>query len=291
MKHKVKITKEMLEKFISDTGTELTLEEIESLMNSEAEKSADEMDTELIDLCAAVLAKAYNPDFREEKPSETYRPWEDEKNPVSEAEDASAAKPKKKKTVKFRRVLLVAAVLAAVFAVALPVGAKLFGNKASDGIIGFYTDFFKINMSQDEPTTANEDDTVNQMIPESLDTFMLPEALLSEDYEKKVETKQNEQVTVILISVNNEDQDISGLITITQYKSAEHSMTNGFGNIPEDTYRYFKKMLIDNKELIVFGDGDISYINYSDGATNYQISLSCDFDTMISIAETISVKG
>ncbi len=290
MKHKVKITKEMLENFISDTGTELTLEEIEALMNSEAEKSADEMDTELIDLCAAVLAKAYNPDFREEKPSETYRPWEDEKNPVSEAEDASAAKPKKNKTVKFRRVLLVAAVLAAVFAVALPVGAKLFGNKASDGIIGFYTDFFKINMSQDEPTTANEDDTVNQMIPESPDTFMLPEALLSEDYEKKVETKQNERVTVILISVNNEEQDISGLITITQYKSAEHSMTNGFGNVP-DQHRNYKELLIDGKKIVVFGIDEKSYINYSDGTANYQISLICDFDTMVSIAETIRVKG
>ncbi len=68
-------------------------------------------------------------------------------------------------------------------------------------------------------------------------------------------------------------------------------MTNGQVNIPENTYRYFKELMIEGQKIIVFGRDNESYINYSDGATNYQIFLDCDFDTMVSIAETINVKG
>lgn len=288
MTDNVKITKEKLEKFISDSSVELDLAEVEALMDAEVEKPEAEMDTELVDMCAVILAKAYNPGFEEGKPAQMYRPWEDEEAPATES--VTEAKPGKKKTVPFRRILLVAAVLVLVFAVALPVGAKLFGNNASDGIVSFYSDFFKINLNKDEPTMASENDLVNQMILDSLNTLMLPEVLLSDEYEKEIHTEQSEYVTIIRVVVNNTEQDISGLITISQYKSAEHNMTNGFGNV-SDMYRYFKQLTIDGKEIVVFSNGDTSYINYSDGATNYEISLGCDFDTMVSIAETISVKG
>lgn len=289
MSHRVEITKEMLEKYISDNCMEFTLEEVEALMDSEVEKPEDEMDTELVDLCATVLAKAYNPDFKEGKPAEMYRPWEDENK--NGAENTDSAKPDKKKVVPFKRILLVAAVLVVIFAVALPAGAKLFGNNTSDGIIEFYNDFFKINLNKDESTTANSDDLVNQMILDSLNTLMLPQILLSDEYEKKVQTEQGDQMTTIWLFVNNVNEKITGYIMITQYKTADHNMTNGFGNIPDNTYRYVKELLIDGQKVIVFGNDEKSYINYSDGSTNYEIALICDFETMVSIAETINVKG
>ena len=49
--------------------------------------------------------------------------------------------------------------------------------------------------------------------------------------------------------------------------------------------------MVDDKEIIIFSMDEKSYINYSDGTTNYEIALICDFDTMVSIAETINVKG
>ena len=282
MKHNVEITKEMLEKFISDSCMEFTLEELEALMDSEAEKPEEEMDTELIDMCAAALAKAHNPDFKEGKPSEMYRPWE--------SENAQPAKPKKK-VIPLRRILLVAAVLALVLAVALPAGAKLFDNKASDGIIEFYSDFFKINLNKDEPTVASENDMVNQMILDSLNTLMLPQVLLSDEYERTISSvKQDEDKTIIFVTLNCTKNDIKGNICITQYKDADHNMTNGQVNIP-DTHREFKQILIKDKEIIVFTMGEESYINYSDRTTNYEIVLNCDFDTMVSVAETINVKG
>ena len=214
MTDNVKITKEKLKKFISDSSVELDLAEVEALMDSEVEKPEAEIDTELVDMCAAILAKAYNPGFEEGKPAQMYRPWEDEKTPATE--NTANAKTDKKQKVSFRRILLVAAVLVLVFAVALPVGAKLFGNNASDGIVSFYSDFFKINLNKDEPTTANENDLVNQMIMDSLDTLMLPQALLSDDYEKNVQTEQSENLTIIWIDVKNSEQNIYGHITINK---------------------------------------------------------------------------
>lgn len=288
MTDNVKITKEKLEKFISDSSVELDLAEVEALMDAEVEKREDEMDTELVDMCAAILAKAYNPGFEEGKPAQMYRPWEDEKTPA--AESVTEAKPGKKKTVPFKRILLVAAVLVLVFAVALPAGAKLFGNNASDGIIEFYNDFFKINLNKDEPTKANENDAVSDMIINSLDTFMLPEVLLSVEYEKSARLTQDDFQTMFYIDLLNPKTNISGNIMITQYKNTDHNMTNGQANV-SDEHRSYKQFTIDGKEIIVFGRNDQSYINYSDGATNYQIALDCDFDTMVSIAETINVKG
>ncbi|MBO5359282.1 MAG: DUF4367 domain-containing protein [Clostridia bacterium] len=289
MTDNVKITKEKLEKFISDSSVELDLAEVEALMDAEVEKPEAEMDTELVDMCAAILAKAYNPGFEEGKPAQMYRPWEDEEAPATE--NTANAKNDKKKPVSFRRtVLVVAAVLVILFVVALPAGARLFVDGAPDGIVQFCSRVFKINLNKDEPTTVDENDLVNQMILDSLDTLMLPEVLLSNEYEKEVLVEQKEFVTIIRVDVNNAEQDISGLITITQYKSADHNMTNGQVNV-SDEHTNYKQLTIDGKDIIVFGMGERSYINYSDGATNYEIALTCDFDKMVSIAETINVKG
>lgn len=55
----------------------LVLKEIERIMDAEVEKPDDEMDTELVDMCASILAKAYNPGYKDEKPSEMYCPWKE----------------------------------------------------------------------------------------------------------------------------------------------------------------------------------------------------------------------
>jgi len=63
---------------LKNEGHMLTLEKIEYIMESEVEKPVEEMDTEIVDMCALILAKAYNPDYKEVKPKEMYRPWEHE---------------------------------------------------------------------------------------------------------------------------------------------------------------------------------------------------------------------
>ena len=283
MSNQIKITKEMLEKFISDINTQLPLEEIEALMHAEVEKPEEEMDTELVDMCALILAKAYNPGYEDKKPEKMYRPWED----VSAVE----GKKPQKKAIPFRRVLIIAAAVVIFFAVAIPAGAQLFRSKVSDGTVQFYDSFFKIALNKDEPTTAQGKDSVNEMIVDKLDSFLLPEALRSDEYEKSAHLTQDDYITTFYIDVVNNVNSFSGTIIITQFNDKDVDMTNGYGNIPDDMQKYFRQLTIDGKEIIVFGRDNQSYIVYSDTATNYEISLDCDFDTMVSIAETIRVKG
>lgn len=286
MANKFELTEEVLKKILEEKSMEFTLDEIEQLMNSEVAKPEEEMDTELVDMCASILAKAYNPDYKEEQPTKIFRPWE------MEAAETAVPEKAKKKIIPFKRVLIVAAAVALVVVAffALPAGAALFGKSDSDGVIGFYKDFFKINVSDDE-TTQTEEDWINQLILENLHTRMLPQALLDEKYEKTPSVKQDDEKTVTFINIVNKETQISGNILITEYKNENANEVNGQVNIPEDSYRFFKELSIAGKEIIVFGRNNESYIHYSDGATNYEIALDCDFDTMVSIAETIIVKG
>lgn len=289
MAEKIEITKETLEKILSEKSMNFTLKEIEELMDSEVEKPEEEMDTELVDMCAEILAKAYNPGFNAEKPAEMYRPWEAE----NKAENVTPAAPVKKRAVRFKFVVLAAAILAVlVFIVALPAGAMLFNNQASDGIIEFYADFFHINLNKDEPSAEDipQNDAVSNMIINNLDNFMLPEVLRGEEYKKSARLQQNDYMTTFYIDVKEIHGNITGTIVISQYNDKNHNMTNGQVNVPV-AEKNFKQMMICDREIVVFGRDEQSYINYSDGATNYQIMLDCDFDTMVSIAETINVKG
>lgn len=286
MESKFELTKEIVKDILEQKSEKFTLEEIEQLMKYEVEKPEEEMDTELVDMCASILAKAYNPDFKDEMPDKMFRPWE--KETASATVTATPEKPKKK-VIPFKRVLIIAAAMVIIFAVAIPAGAQLFGKSDSDGIIGFYKDFFRINV-RDENTTQNEEDWINQLILENLHTRMLPQALLDEKYEKKPSVKQDEDKTVTFINLANKETQVSGTIIITEYKNKNANTVNGQVNV-SDKHRNFKQLLVAGKEIIVFGRDDTSYINYSDGTTNYEISLGCDFDTMVSIAETINVKG
>ena len=276
MNDKTKTTKELLEKFISDSSTKLDLAEVEAFMDSEIEKPEDEMDTELIDMCATVLAKAYNSGFNKDEQTEMYRPWEEKSNPV-------------KRSVRFKHVVAAAAILVLVCVIALSAGAKLFDSPSLP--IRFYANYFRLMLNNDEPTTEAPNGTQAPTPPDNLDAFMLPEALLSDEYEKSARVTQDGLLTIYYIDIINKSTQTSGQILITQYNSADVDMTNGYGNIPDDTYRYYKRVLIEDKEIIVFNSEGKSYINYSDGTANYEITLNCDFDSMVSIAETINVKG
>lgn len=251
-----------LKEILEEKEMKFTREDITAIMDAELEKTPAEMNTNLVDICAAALTEG-----------------------IPAQEEATEPKSAKRK-VTVGKILLIAAVFMLGFAVALPVGAKLFNSNSSNGIIGFYSDFFKIDLNKDKPTSAETPTNETVIDADNLDSFMLPEALLGDEYEKNVQVEEDEHITTVLISLDNTQQKISGLITVTQYKDTGYDMTNGKVNVP-DTHREFKQLLIEDKEIIVFANGDTSYINYTNGTTNYEIALTCDFNTMVSIAETI----
>lgn len=103
-----------------------TFEEIEQMMDEELEKDPAEMDTDFIDLCADTLNKALEAN---------------KENTSVHNEDG-----KKRIKIKIIRAIVIAAVMAAIIGMAIPVAAKYIDNDTSDKIVQFYEDHFSINL-------------------------------------------------------------------------------------------------------------------------------------------------
>ena len=65
------LSEEPLSKVFNEKHISFTLKELEELMNYEIEKDPEEMDTDLIDMCAAILAERYDAYYQ--KQTNNYR--------------------------------------------------------------------------------------------------------------------------------------------------------------------------------------------------------------------------
>lgn len=254
-----------LKEILEEKEMKFTVADINALMDAELEKSPEEMNTDLVDLCADIL------------------------NEVCNKREKTSVKAPAKRRVKVGKILLVAAVVALLCAVAIPVGARFIPSEAADRIIEFCSDHFKIDLRGEDETptsSAGESELVNALILESLHTLKLPEVLLSDGYKKAVRVEETDLMTTIYIDFNSADMQISGMAMIMEYKKGSIENHNGVGNVP-DTYKNFKQIEIAGTDVLVFADSDKSYIKYIDGNTEYEVVLYSDFDTAVVIAESI----
>lgn len=252
-----------LKEILEEKEMKFTKGDIICLMDAELEKAPAEMNTNLVDLCVAVLESNAVPNEAPNKP-----------------------KPAKRK-IKVGKILLVAAVIALLGLIAIPVGAKLIPGESSDKIIAFYYDHFKIDLRNNvpEPSNNNPEDIVNTLILESLDQLVLPQALLGDEYSKSVVSQEDDLMTTIYVDFSNESTGISGSIMISQYKD-ENFLGAGSGNMPGD-HKYFKQIKVEELDVLIFGYDERIYIKYLDNNTEYEIFINCDFDTAVKIAESI----
>ncbi len=253
-----------LKEILEEKEMKFTIADINALMDSELEKSPEEMNTDLVDLCVAALDKGI---------------------PVQET--TAETTPTKRK-VKVGKILLIAAVAALLCAVAIPVGARFMPSEAADAIIDFCYDHFKIDLhGESKPAEASEDNNLlNNLILESLHTLKLPEVLLGDEYEKSARMQEDELMTTVYVEFSNANAQISGTIVVSSYKNGKVELHNGIGNV-SDVYKVFKQFNIDDMDILVFADFEKSYIKYIDNNNEYEILLYSDFDTAVKIAESI----
>lgn len=253
-----------LKEILEEKEMKFTKGDIICLMDAELEKAPAEMNTNLVDLCVAVLESNAVPNEAPNKP-----------------------KPAKRK-IKVGKILLVAAIIALLGLIAIPVGASLIPGETSDRIVEFYSDHFKIKLREEVPSVANSDsdNIVNQLILESLDTLVLPQELLGEKYDKSVRSQEDDLMTTIYVDFSNASDGVSGSIMITQYKDENIMMANGSGNVPAD-HKSFKEIEVGGTDVLIFGYEAKTYIKYITENTEYEIMLIADFDTAVKIAESI----
>lgn len=244
-----------------------TLREIEEIMDEELNKSPEEMDTELIDICADVLNKAY----------------------AEEKNGSKTEKPKIKK-IKTGKVLLIAAILISVFILSISASAKFFNIDASEKVVQFINNHFNVNLGNANTDADNDTDNglelINSLNEKGFENVILPATLISEDYSTKITTQHLENVEQAYIEFKSVSTNVSGKVIITNHKNNNDSFTIGQGSVP-DLYNQVKQIHVNEIDVLVFSDETNSYIYYIDKNIEYHISISCDFDVAVEIAETI----
>lgn len=259
--------KKTLLEILKTESFSFTLREIEEIMDEELNKSPDEMDTELIDVCVDVLSKAYS---KENTGSES-------KNP---------------KTKKFKagRFLLAAAILILVLSLSFSASAKFLNIDASEKVVQFINNHFKINLGSGNTEADNYTDTglelINNLKEQGFENIVLPDALISEDYSVKMATYSLENIEQATIEFKSVSTDYNGTVIIAKYINNIDHFAIGQRELL-DSYNQVKQIFVSGMDVLIFNDGTNSVIYYIDNNTEYHIHITCDFDSAVEIAETI----
>lgn len=276
----------LLEALKSDSMS-FTLAEIEEMMDEELNKDPNEMDTDLIDICANIINKAYSQTKEEDS---DILPDQDQKDTTT------TPKNNKIKAIKFGKILLVAAIVAIICAVAVPVCAKYVHTEASDNIVRFFDNHFNIDLRNGETDAGEHSDTNNDLVQQiqeaGIDNVILPAELLSDQYKTEITfTNDDEFYTEVEIDFQNKDENISGNIVIAKHKTDDTLFIMGQGQMAEQ-YDTVKQITVNGMDVLVFSGNNIApSIEYVDKITEYSIVLAdnCTFEQAVKIAE--SLKG
>lgn len=256
-----------------------SLEEIQEIMDEELNKNPEEMDTELIDLCAEILDKVYFNTQGETAASET------------ESKSINENTKKNSKGIKFRKVLLIAAIFIIITSIAIPVSARYVHNETSDKIVHFFSDHFKIDLrSGNKNAISHSDeniDIVKNLNDAGFESIILPSDLLKNDYAKDdISISKDESYLTAEIDFKM-DNDISGYISIIKHRTTLTEFAIGQEDI-NDQYDSVKQITVNGMDILVFNHEEKSHIEYVDNNIEYSIFLDkCSFDSAIKIAESL----
>ena len=115
------MNKDILYEILNSEYENLSSAEIEGILNEELDKSPEEMDTDLVELCLDALNSAGEKKLN-----------------------------KRRLRVRLSRILIAAVIFVLLIGIAIPVCAKYFSVSFSDGVVKFYDDCFSVDLSNND---------------------------------------------------------------------------------------------------------------------------------------------
>ena len=256
---KNEISKKKLKKMIASDFTDLSTEEIKSLIQKEVDKGPDKLDTDYIDLCFELLSIKSN-----------------------------NTNAKKVKFTKSAKVLLIAATLMVVFISTITVSAQ-FNLNIPEKIVQLINGNAEIDYNlENADTTADgyallDTDLAKQIADYGITPVTLPEEMTKEN----CKVIQIEDVSVDetwkIISVDFYYNNQKGWLRVEQM--SEELETAGVSTVMD--IKSGQMIKINGMDIIVFEQENSCSIIYKDSLTTYDINLYCDFETAIKFAESI----
>ena len=243
---------------IDSDFTDLSTEEIKALIQKEVNKGPDKLDTDYIDLCFELLAVKGN------------------------------AKGKRVKFKKSAKVLLVAAALMVVFISTVTASAQ-FNFNIPQSIAKLIDNNAEIDYNlENADTTADGYALLNTDLAKQLADYGITPVTFPEEMTKEnCKVIQIEDVSVDetwkIISVDFYYNKQKGWLRVEQM--SEEFETAGVSTVMD--IKSGQMININGMDILLFEQEGSYKIKYKDNNTTYDISLDCDSETAIKVAESI----
>lgn len=244
------MNKEILYEILSSKSETLSSAEIESILNEELDKSPQEMDTDLVDLCIDAL------------------------NTVDEKKLNN-----RKKKYRLSKILIAAALFALIIGISIPVCAKYLNVNVPEGIVTLYKECFNIDISNE----SGIKDIAAQLQNDGLDNVILPKTVFEIDT-IITDYYHDDSSSNVNFEFSFKNNSINGYVAIKEFD--DYSFFNGKSKVSSD-FEDVEYLNQNGVSIIVFSKDDMSYINYSVDKIEYNIVLFSNYEVAYEIAKTI----
>lgn len=230
------MNKKILKEILKTESVSFSYEEIQQILDEELEKSADEMDTQLIDLCIDVLSREKAPEQKEEK---------------------------KHKKISPKKLLLIAAVISIIAALAIPVTAQIPAIQSQGGIIKVLENYIRVNL-----TGSKEYNFSMELQNYNVPAHLIPSRFFENDC--VITDVQATGDNSYRFGFELTDLNSKGYIAVTNGPE-NFEFGNTYTNVYADVEQ-LKQLTINEMEIFVFSSAD-GYVNVMYVAENFSFHI------------------
>lgn len=275
------MTKKQLLKILNDDSLELTVEELENIIEEELQKDDSEMDPDLIEYCLYYISKAETDGGKEKKA--------DIAGNDKIAEPPAADKLKKSRfNGKLKKLLIIAATIALLL-VTTGIATVATNKKVKNSAITFYENHIQVHFDkQKDESGIPGTEIAAELRKHDISDLKLPAMFLSSDciYENITENNtENMRIT----SLSYHTDKLSGRVSIREFYSKEFIPSVDFYNTT--IHSNVEELSVNGLKVFVIKQEEFCSITYQDNLTQYIMYLDANFADAVEIAKTISNTG
>lgn len=272
------MTKKQLLKILNDDSLELTVEELENIIEEELQKDEAEMDPDLIEYCLYYISKAEADGGKEKKA--------DSAGNDKITEPPAADKLKKSRfNGKLKKLPIIAATIALLL-VTTGIATVATNKKVKNSAISFYENHIQVHFDkQKNESGIPGTEIAAELRKHDISDLKLPAMFLSSDciYDNIFEDNiDGLKVTSFSYRANN----LSGKVSIRKFYSNESVLPIDFNNTT--SYSKVEELSVNGLTVFVIEQENFCSIAYQDNLIQYMMYLNTDFASAIEIAKTIS---
>ena len=272
------MTKKQLLKILNDNSLELTVEELENIIEEELQKDESEMDPDLIEYCLYYISKAEADGGKEKKA--------DSAGNDKITEPPAADKLKKSRfNGKLKKLLIIAATIALLL-VTTGIATVATNKKVKNSAISFYENHIQVHFDkQKDESGIPGTEIAAELRKHDISDLKLPAMFLSSDciYNNIFEDNiDGLKVTSFSYRANN----LSGKVSIRKFYSNESVLPIDFNNTT--SYSKVEELSVNGLTVFVIEQENFCSIAYQDNLTQYMMYLNTDFAETVEIAKTLT---